>query len=174
MRKLFTLFFLFVLPSFCLANGDKAPDVVVTFHLESAPVPGKKMTFNWQTMVGRKHFRISSEFKTSDIVGHRPFPSPHVEDQYGMIFKFDRDAKRRLHQLTINNNGKHLIVFMNGKPVDMLKIDKPVDDGIICVWRGLLPSDVHKADKLVPRIGEDKKVWKKRRKEEIKAAKNKK
>ena len=129
------------------------------------------MVFPWQTAIGKKHFRITSEFKTDEIIGHRPFPSPHAETEYGMIFQFNKDAKRRLYQMTINNKGKYLIVFMNGKPIDMLRIDKEVSDGIICVWRGILPSDVHKADKLVPRIGEDPKKWKARLKADAKKSK---
>ena len=120
------------------------------------------MTFEWQTSIGKKHFRISSEFRTDQIIGQRPFPSPHSENEYGMIFLFDKDAKRRLSQITTANKGKYLICFINGKPIDMLRIDKTVDDGIICVWRGLMAGDVHKADELVPRIGEDRKVWKER------------
>ena len=160
------LFLLF--PTLCFANGKKAPKIVVTFHLESPPDPGKKMTFEWQTSIGKKNFRVTSEFKTHEIVGQRPFPSPHSETEYGMIFQFDRDAKRRLAQLTTANKGKYLICFINGKPIDMLKIDQTVNDGIICVWRGLMPSDVHKADELVPRIGEDKATWKKRMETSVK------
>jgi len=122
------------------------------------------MVFKWKTTLGELWFRQGASFKTRDIEAHRPFPSPHNDDGYGMIFKLDKDSVRRLKLLTTDNNGKHLLVLMNGKAVDMLRIDKPVTDGIICVWRGLSASDVRKADTLGPRIGEDKKKWKERQK----------
>lgn len=174
MTRLLPWIALFILlPATAFANGEKAPKVAITFHLQSAPEPGKKMTFKWQTALGPMHFRRTSEFKTTDIIGHRPFPSPHVDTEYGMVFKFNKDAQKRLQHMTTVNNGKYLIVFINGTPMDMLKIDKPVSDGIICVWRGLLPSHVHLADSLAPRLGEDKGVWKKRLKEAEKAKKKK-
>jgi len=158
------------------AKGKNAPQLVINFFLEQPNAhPGQKLTFEWMTAIGKKHFKVASEFKTDQIVAQRPFPSPHAETEYGMIFKLDRRGQEHLRILTADtrNHGSHLIVFMNNKPLDMLRIDKAIDDGLICVWRGLAPSDVHKADNLVPRIGEDAKTWKKRRKEEIKAAKDK-
>lgn len=165
------LLLLVVLPIAVSAKGKKAPKVAITFHLESNPIPGKKMTFKWPTSLGEKHFRRSSEFNTKEIIAQRPFPSPHVKTEYGMVFKFNKDATRRLESMTRNNPGKHLIIFVNGTPMDMVYIDRPVTDGMVCIWRGLLASHVHLADSLAPRIGEDAKKWKKRLKEEAKKKK---
>jgi hypothetical protein len=161
----------FLLAGFALANGNKSPDLVINFFLQADnPDPGKKLTFPWRTSVGLLHFKKASEFKTDEVIAHRPFPSPHADTEYGMVFQLDRRSSDRLKVLTGNssNHGKYLIVFLNQKPLDMVRIDKQVDDGLICVWRGLVASDVHKADALVPRIGENKKKWKERRKKEIK------
>ena len=171
------LFFVALLPllfsGFALAKGKQAQPVIINFFLQSSTEDGGKFSFPWQTSAGKLHFKKGAEFKTDQIIGHRPFPSPHSEHEYGMVFQLNTRASDHLRTITADtrNHGKYLIVFMNNKSLDMLRIDKRVDDGVICVWRGLQPSDVHRADKLVPRIGEDKKEWKQRRKEEIKAAK---
>lgn len=169
--KLFLLLS-FLFTGFALAKGKQGQTVVINFFLEATNEDGGKLTFPWQTSVGKKFFKKGAVFKTDQIVAQRPFPSPHSETGYGMIFQFNKQASAHLQNLTADNrnHGKYIIVFINNKSLDMLRIDKEVKDGIICVWRGLAPSDVHLADKLVPRIGENVKEWKKRRKEEIKKA----
>lgn len=161
MGKLILITFL-LLTNFAFANGKKMPDVVINFFVETNNDPGKKLSFAWQTSLGKKYFKVASEFKTSDIMAQRPFPSPHSDTEYGMIFQLDAASKNRLSVLTSNNIGKYLIVFINNKPLDMVYIDKRVDDGLICVWRGLSAQDVHMADKLTHRIGETEKQWKAR------------
>ncbi len=164
MGKLIILLFITLsgFSSSILANGNEAPDLILNFFLETERDQGKKLSFPWNTSLGEKHFRRGAEFKTQDIVAQRPFPSPHNDLEYGMIFQLTPDAKRQLSILTANNNGKYMIVFLNNKPLDMIKIDKQIDDGIICVWRGLTVADVHKADELTHRVGETKAQWKKR------------
>ncbi|MDB9741521.1 hypothetical protein OAB00_01565 [Akkermansiaceae bacterium] len=161
MIKYLLVFFL-VSSGVIFANGKKADGVIINFFLETNKDPGKKLSFPWNTAMGELHFKRGAEFKTIDIESQRPFPSPHVDSEYGMMFKLDKDSTRRLSILTANNNGKHMIIFLNNKPLDMVVIDRQIDDGIICAWRGLSASDVHKADELTHRIGESKKDWKKR------------
>jgi hypothetical protein len=176
MNFLKTIFFFLSLSGFAIAGGQKAPEVAIQFYLqEKNQDPGDKLTFTWQTAIGPLHFKRGSEFRTDEIIAHRPFPSPHSESEYGMVFQLSPAAANRLSILTANasNHGKHLIVFMNLTPIDMVRIDKKIDDGLICVWRGLTAAEVHIADEMVPRIGEDKETWKARRKKEIKNSKAK-
>ena len=86
-----TLFFIFalIIPSIALGNGEKAPEMLITFHLQGEKGEGPKMVFPWNTILGQLYFRQSSEFKTDNIIAHRPFASPHNKDTYGMLFQFD-------------------------------------------------------------------------------------
>lgn len=170
MGKLIILIFIAVsaFSGSILANGNQAPELVLNFFIETEKDQGNKLSFPWNTSIGEKHFRRGAAFKTQDVAAQRPFPSPHNDLEYGMIFQLTPDARRRLSFMTANNNGKYMIVFLNNKPLDMVKIDKKIDDGIICVWRGLSTAEVHKADELTHRVGETKAQWKKRLKDKSK------
>ena len=48
-----------------------------------------------------------------------------------------------------------LLAMTNGRPVDMVEIDQPVDDGFIVIWKGITEADIRLYDDAVPRIGED-------------------
>lgn len=165
MKFLFICFISFILSQSIWANGTKAPEVIINVFIETEQDLGNKLSFPWNTSIGKLHFKKGAIFKTSDIESQRPFPSPHADTEYGMMLKLTKDAQKRLSHITSLNRGKHIIVFINMKVLDMVHIDKQVDDGIICVWRGLSASDVHMADKLTHRIGETEKQWKARLKE---------
>ena len=44
----------------------------------------------------------------------------------------------------------------------MVRIDKPVSDGILVIWSGVTEQEVKLYDQIAPRIGEDPKKWKAR------------
>ena len=96
-----------------------------------------------------------------DMVAFRPFPSGEGED-YGMVFQLKDGAKRRLNALSIAHQGKYLLAQANGRVVDGVVIDKPVDDGLIVIWKGLSNDDLKLFDKALPRIGDDGKKKKKK------------
>jgi hypothetical protein len=61
---------------------------------------------------------------------------------------------------------------MNGQAMGVVRVDKPVNDGMLVIWSGVTLKEVRQYDLLLPRIGEDKKKWKTRVKEAKKNLKN--
>jgi hypothetical protein len=58
-----------------------------------------------------------------------------------------------LNALSIANQGKYLLARSNGRVVDGVVIDKPVDDGYIVIWKGFTVDELKLFDKSLPRIG---------------------
>ena len=60
------------------------------------------------------------------------------------------------------HQGKLLLSLVNGQPLGVVRIDKPVTDGILVIWSGVTEQEVKLYDQIAPRIGEDPKQWKAR------------
>lgn len=160
------LTFSLLLPS-ALANGKKTPPAAISFHLEGSQQEGPKFVRKVNTLAGERYFRKVPEVGTNDIVAFSPFPSDDGTT-YGVVFKFSKRAAQRLNASTNLNQGKLLLGLVNGQAVGVVRIDKPVTDGMLVMWGGIQANEIKLYDKLAPRIGEDPKVWKKRLKYEEK------
>ncbi|MBN8461100.1 MAG: hypothetical protein J0M04_25015 [Verrucomicrobia bacterium] len=144
--------------------GGKAGEMgMVTFHLETEDGGNPKMVSPPQMYEGKERFFLRTpEISMKDVVAFSPFPSGAGEE-YGIVFQLREAAKRRLTAISQANQGKFLLAQVNGRFVDGVLIDKPVEDGLIVVWKGLSAEDVKLFDNELPRIGEDGKKKKKKK-----------
>lgn len=143
--------------------GGKAGEMgMVTFHLETEAGVNPKMAFPQMDDGKQRLFLRMPEITLKDMVAFSPFPSGTGEE-YGLVFQLKEPAKRRLNALSIANQGKYLLAQANGRVVDGVFIDKPVDDGLIVVWKGITNDEVKLFDKVLPRIGDAGKDKKKKK-----------
>ncbi len=146
-----------------LAGGKKDDRLVVQFNLQGADSDGPKMSVPQEVAGRRVFFRLSPEISTVDIESFRPFPADDGIT-YGMMFKLNRVGARRLSAITNANLGKLLMARVNGRALDVIKIDKAINDGLIVVWQGITTREIGLADSMMPRIGQTAKEWKAQRK----------
>jgi hypothetical protein len=66
-----------------------------------------------------------------------------------------------LNAISLTQQGKILLAMANGRVVDGVIIDKPVDDGLIVIWKGFTDEEVKQFDEVLPRIGDEGKKKKK-------------
>lgn len=143
------------------AGGKPGNMGMVTFHLETDEGGNEKMVFPQMDEGKQRLFTRAPEISMKDMVAFAPFPSGKGEE-YGVVFQLKDAAKRRLNAISTANQGKYLLAQANGRVVDGVLIDKPVDDGLIVIWKGLSADDVKIFDQTLPRIGEDKDQKKKK------------
>lgn len=142
--------------------GGKAGEMgMVTFHLETEEGGNPKMVFPQMDEGKQRFFIRTPEISMNDIVAFAPFPAGTGEE-YGVVFQLRDAAKRRLNAISLTNQGRFLLAQANGRVVDGVIIDKPVDDGVIVIWKGLTANDVKLFDEALPRIGQDGKKKKKK------------
>ena len=79
-----------------------------------------------------------------------------------MVFQLNKTASNRLRNMSTAHQDKLLLAVVNGQVRDAVLIDKPINDGLIVIWKWVSRAEVKLADQHVPRIGEDLKTWKKR------------
>ena len=156
-----------LLPGALVAAGKKAPPLTVSFHLQANPGESTKTVFKQLTAGKEITYRTVPEISTRDITAFRSFPSDDGQS-YGAVFQLNKVAANRLRTVSTAHRGKFLLAVVNGQVRDAVVIDKPVSDGLIVIWKWITLNEVRQADLLIPRIGEDPKVWKKRIKEQKK------
>ena len=90
-----------------------------------------------------------------DVVAFRPYPAS--DGSYGVLLQFDDHGKMALDALSIERRGSFLFIFVNGRAVTELQVDRRVSDGQIYLPSGLSPKDVELMRKDWRIIGERKK-----------------
>ena len=137
---------------------------MVSFHMQGSQTDGPKMSLPQNVAGTNVYFRLSPEISHNDIESFRPFPA---EDgtSYGVLFKLSRTGAQRLSSVTNANQGRLMMARLNGRPIDVVTIDRPITDGVIVIWQGVTVGEIAAADRTMPRIGQSVKEWKKQKKE---------
>jgi hypothetical protein len=94
--------------------------------------------------------RISEQ----DVVAFYPYPA--ANGTYGVLFQLDEHGRVALDALSIERRGGVLFVFINGRPITELEIDKRVADGKIYVPSGMTSADIELMKKDWRLIGQRK------------------
>jgi hypothetical protein len=84
------------------------------------------------------------------------FPYPAQDGTYGALFQLDEHGRVVLDTLSVERRGGFLFVFVNGRIITELQIDKRVSDGKIYVPSGLSASDIDSMKKEWRLIGQRK------------------
>jgi len=75
-----------------------------------------------------------------DVMAFSPYPAK--DGTFGALFQLDDHGRTVLDTLSIEHRGSFLFVFINGRMITELQIDKRVSDGKIYVPSGLTAADV--------------------------------
>ena len=75
-----------------------------------------------------------------DVMAFSPYPAK--DGTFGVLFQLDDHGRTVLDTLSIEHRGSFLFVFINGRMITELQIDKRVSDGKIYVPSGLTAADV--------------------------------
>jgi hypothetical protein len=89
-----------------------------------------------------------------DIVGFSPYRSEN--GTFGALFQLDDHGRTVLDTLSIEHRGSFLFIFINGRLITQLQIDKRVSDGKIYVPSGLSTADIELMKKDWRLIGQSK------------------
>jgi hypothetical protein len=70
------------------------------------------------------------------------YPYEAGKGNYGALFQLDEHGRLTLDALSVERRGGFLFVFINGRPITELQIDKRVSDGKIYIPSGLTSADI--------------------------------
>ncbi len=97
--------------------------------------------FSGKDIAIEKVARISER----DVVAFQPYPAGNRN--YGALFQLDDHGRIALDALSIEHRGGLLFVFVNGRGITQLQIDKRVADGKIYIASGLTAADIESMKK---------------------------
>jgi hypothetical protein len=89
-----------------------------------------------------------------DVVAFAPYQAQ--DGTYGALFQLDDHGRVVLDTLSIERRGGFLFVFINGRLITELQIDKRVSDGKIYIPSGLTAADIEVMKKEWRLIGQRK------------------
>lgn len=155
---------LFVLPLLLAScNGfnldEKKDKFSITVHSQGTaddsprsvfkiPVPGRT-----QPMI----FKLVPEIAQHNIAAFHSFPADDGNG-FGITMRLDFRASETLNLISRTKQGEILLAMVNGQPVDVLTIDKPVNDGLYTIWEGVPQTVIDQMAKKYPPISKLKSV----------------
>jgi hypothetical protein len=89
-----------------------------------------------------------------DVVAFAPYQAP--DGTFGALFELDEHGRVVLDTVSVERRGGFLFVFINGRLITELQIDKRVSDGKIYVPSGLTAADIELMKKDWHLIGQRK------------------
>jgi hypothetical protein len=89
-----------------------------------------------------------------DVMAFSPYPAQN--GTFGALFQLDDHGRVVLDTLSVERRGGYLFVFINGRMITGLQIDKRVTDGKIYIPTGLTAADIELMKKQWRLIGQRK------------------
>lgn len=143
-----------LLPLACLllvAKGQRER-YTVSFHLEAASEESERLVFSQE--VGEpprtRLFRRMPEVTHRDFTAFHSFPA--ADGTSGVVLQLNEEGTRRLAMATSTAQGSLMRVLVNGQGVDVLFIDRPIEDGRLTIWSGVPPEVIRELEKKLPRL----------------------
>jgi hypothetical protein len=85
------------------------------------------------------------------------YPYPLGNGNFGVLLQLDEHGRVALDELSIERRGGYLFVFINGRAITELQIDKRVQDGQLYIASGLTSADINLMKKDWKMIGQRRK-----------------
>jgi hypothetical protein len=125
-------------------------------HTQANPKDTQVFATSARTQVSGKTVVIEKipRITENDVIAFYPYTAPN--GTYGALFQLDEHGRIALDALSIERKGSLLFVFVNGRLITELEIDRRVSDGKIYVPFGLTPADIELMKKDWRLIGQRK------------------
>jgi hypothetical protein len=140
-------------PSFAAAKGRHCTFRV---HVEANPRDTVVFASSVRAQWSGKEVAIERLPRISerDVIAFYPYNAG--PGSYGALFQLDDHGRIALDALSIEHRGSLLFVFVNGRAISQMQIDKRVSDGRIYISSGLSAPDIDLMKKDWPLLGRRK------------------
>ncbi|MEY2439846.1 MAG: hypothetical protein QOI34_1231 [Verrucomicrobiota bacterium] len=128
----------------CVASAafGKSRHCMLRVHAEANPQDTAVFSTSVRAQLSGKTVAIEkvARLTEQDVIAFYPYPV--AKGQYGALFQLDEHGRLALDALSVERRGGFLFVFINGRAITELQIDKRVSDGRLYIPTGLTSSDV--------------------------------
>lgn len=130
------------------AAADRKPKISLRFHLEAKEVDTEKFATPIKLEYARREAFVSKIPALSEMDVQRIHAFTAEDGTYGCVFYLDNHGKLALDTLSIQNRREALVVFLNGRQVMDMLIDKRISDGVITIPFGLAGAEIEALQKV--------------------------
>jgi hypothetical protein len=138
-------------------GAAKKPPLDLRIHTEGMAAEAPTFAFPATLLNGKPVHLARMPLLTQREVG-AVYPFTAADGSEGVYLKLDNHGSGLLKQHTMNRRGGTLAVFLNGRQISNLLVDRPVTDGIVAIPRGLSAEDIQLLTSFFPVLGEDGKI----------------
>ena len=142
----------------CLAvpASGKNRHCMLRVHAEANPQDTSVFSTSVRAQLSGKEVAIerTARLNESDVQAFYPYPLGN--GNFGVLLQLDEHGRVALDALSIERRGGFLFVFINGRAITELQIDKRVSDGQLYIASGLTSADIELMKKDWKLIGKRK------------------
>lgn len=126
-------------------------------HLEANSMDGPVFSTPMRSPSTGKSLAIQKKptISEQDVIAYTPYPA--ADGSFGVLYQLSDHGKLALDTLSVEKRGTNIYIFVNGRGVAELQIDRRVSDGKLYVASGLSQKDLDLMKKDWPLIGQRKK-----------------
>ncbi|HEY2615683.1 MAG TPA: hypothetical protein VGI42_08220 [Chthoniobacterales bacterium] len=132
---------LLALPAFSFVAGRET-HCTFRLHAEANARDGAVFSIPIRSQFSGKPVAIEKMAAISerDVIAFQVYQA--ADGTYGALFQLDEHGRLMLDALSVEHRGAFLFLFVNGRPLTELQIDRRVSDGKIYVPSGLTLNDI--------------------------------
>jgi hypothetical protein len=139
MRRLFALgIALSLLPQLAFA---KKPHCTFRLHVAANARDSDTFATQWTSQNGQKVvIEKMPTISERDVIAFKAYKAP--DQSFGALLQLDDHGRLSLDALSVEHRGGSAFLFMNGRPLTEMQIDRRVSDGKIYIASGLTVQDI--------------------------------
>jgi hypothetical protein len=129
--------------AFALADGvAKQRHCTFRVHAQANPRDTEVFATSVHAQISGKDVAIEKMpwLSEHDVLGFSSYPAPN--GTYGALIQLDEHGRVVLDTLSVERRGRFLFVFINGRLITELEVDRRVSDGKIYIPSGLTAADI--------------------------------
>jgi hypothetical protein len=125
-----------------LSVCEAKPHSTFRVHTEASANNGPVFSTQIRSQLSGKTVTIEKVpvISERDVTGLQVYRT--TDGSYGALFELNAHGRLALDSLSIERRGGSLFVFVNGRPITELQIDRRVSDGKIYIASGLTTNEI--------------------------------
>jgi len=159
-KVLFSILLALAVTSPAFSMGKRPEKNRLSFHIQTDRTDGQKMVFPVPFGNKKLFFSKTPIVTIKNIVSLKHFVAE--DGSFGAAFSFDKIGANRVAAVTTANQDKWLVAMLNGRPVDVVFVDRPIVDGKLVVWKDIKQKEIIRFEYAMPITGETREQWKAR------------
>jgi len=124
------------------AAKGRSRHCMLRVHAQANPRDTEVFATSVRAQVSGKEVAIEKMpwISEQDVIAFSPYPAR--DGTYGALLQLDEHGRVVLDTLSVERRGSFLFVFVNGRSITELEVDKRISDGKIFIHSGLTAADI--------------------------------